>query len=119
MNPVYTDAPPRYTDKSCAYLQSQALFWIPTEGKRPDFTSFGSRDDRAISQRIKAPQQRAGELLVRHEKLCTATPAGVLLLRLAAQVALIESFKLTVTAHGSVGRSTNEPRPADPGICPE
>jgi LysR family transcriptional regulator, chromosome initiation inhibitor len=41
----------------------------------------------AISQRIKALEQRVGEVLVVREKPCTATPAGVPLLRFAAQTA--------------------------------
>jgi LysR family transcriptional regulator (chromosome initiation inhibitor) len=45
----------------------------------------------AISQRIKALEQRVGQVLVVREKPCTATPAGVPLLRLAAQTALLEA----------------------------
>jgi LysR family transcriptional regulator (chromosome initiation inhibitor) len=44
----------------------------------------------AISQRIKALEQRAGQVLVVREKPCTATAAGVPLLRLAVQTALLE-----------------------------
>jgi LysR family transcriptional regulator, chromosome initiation inhibitor len=43
----------------------------------------------AISQRIKALEQRVGQVLVVREKPCTATAAGVPLLRLAAQTALL------------------------------
>jgi DNA-binding transcriptional LysR family regulator len=45
----------------------------------------------AVSQRIKALEQRVGEVLVVREKPCTATAAGVPLLRLAAQTALLET----------------------------
>lgn len=45
----------------------------------------------AVSQRIKALEQRVGQVLVVREKPCTATAAGVPLLRLAAQTALLES----------------------------
>jgi LysR family transcriptional regulator, chromosome initiation inhibitor len=45
----------------------------------------------AISQRIKALEQRVGQVLVVREKPCTATPAGVPLLRLASQTALLEA----------------------------
>jgi LysR family transcriptional regulator (chromosome initiation inhibitor) len=44
----------------------------------------------AVSQRIKALEQRVGQVLVVREKPCTATAAGVPLLRLAAQTALLE-----------------------------
>ena len=48
----------------------------------------------AISQRIKALEQRVGQVLVIREKPCIATPAGVPLLRLAAQTAMLESDAL-------------------------
>jgi len=48
----------------------------------------------AVSQRIKTLEQRVGQVLVVREKPCTATPAGVPLLRLAAQTALLESEAL-------------------------
>lgn len=49
----------------------------------------------AISQRIKALEQRVGQVLVVREKPCTATAAGVPLLRLAAQTALLEAEALS------------------------
>ncbi len=48
----------------------------------------------AISQRVKALEQRVGQVLVVREKPCFATPSGVPLLRLAAQSALLESEAL-------------------------
>lgn len=48
----------------------------------------------AVSQRIKSLEQRVGQVLVRREKPCTATPTGIPLLRLAAQTALLESEAL-------------------------
>ncbi|AMO63593.1 chromosome replication initiation inhibitor protein [Mycolicibacterium phlei] len=48
----------------------------------------------AISQRIKALEQRVGQVLVVREKPCTATPAGAPLLRLATQTALLEAEAL-------------------------
>ena len=48
----------------------------------------------AVSQRIKALKQRVGQVLVVREKPCTATAAGVPLLRLAAQTALLEAEAL-------------------------
>ncbi len=48
----------------------------------------------AISQRIKALEQRVGQVLVVREKPCVATPAGVPLLRLAAQTAMLEAEAL-------------------------
>jgi LysR family transcriptional regulator, chromosome initiation inhibitor len=52
----------------------------------------------AISQRIKALEQRVGQVLVIREKPCRATTAGVPLLRLAAQTALLESEALAETS---------------------
>jgi LysR family transcriptional regulator (chromosome initiation inhibitor) len=48
----------------------------------------------AISQRIKALEQRVGQALVVRERPCTATTAGEPLLRLAAQTALLEAEAL-------------------------
>jgi LysR family transcriptional regulator, chromosome initiation inhibitor len=59
----------------------------------------------AISQRIKALEQRVGQVLVVREKPCTATPAGVPLLRLAAQTALLESEALAEMGGGSAHRA--------------
>jgi LysR family transcriptional regulator (chromosome initiation inhibitor) len=54
----------------------------------------------AVSQRIKALEQRVGQVLVVREKPCTATAAGVPLLRLAAQTALLEAEALTEMGGG-------------------
>ena len=48
----------------------------------------------AVSQRIKALEQRVGQVLVLRGKPCRATTAGVPLLRLAAQTAILESEAL-------------------------
>ncbi|MET0896423.1 MAG: LysR family transcriptional regulator ArgP [Mycobacterium sp.] len=56
----------------------------------------------AVSQRIKALEQRVGQVLVIREKPCQATAAGIPLLRLAAQTALLETEALAETAGGSV-----------------
>jgi LysR family transcriptional regulator (chromosome initiation inhibitor) len=48
----------------------------------------------AVSQRIKTLEQRVGQVLVVREKPCRPTAAGVPLLRLAAQTALLESEAL-------------------------
>jgi LysR family transcriptional regulator, chromosome initiation inhibitor len=45
----------------------------------------------AISQRIKGLEQRVGQVLVVREKPCRVTSAGIPLLRLAAQTAMLES----------------------------
>ncbi|BBW99118.1 transcriptional regulator ArgP [Mycolicibacterium moriokaense] len=55
----------------------------------------------AISQRIKALEQRVGQVLVIREKPCVATTAGVPLLRLAAQTALLEAEALSEMAGGN------------------
>jgi LysR family transcriptional regulator, chromosome initiation inhibitor len=56
----------------------------------------------AVSQRIKALEQRVGQVLVVREKPCTATAAGVPLLRLAAQTTLLEAEALAAMG-GSEG----------------
>jgi LysR family transcriptional regulator (chromosome initiation inhibitor) len=55
----------------------------------------------AVSQRIKALEQRVGQVLVVREKPCVATAAGVPLLRLAAQTALLESEALAEMGDGA------------------
>ncbi len=54
----------------------------------------------AISQRIKALEQRVGQVVVVREKPCVATTAGVPLLRLAAQTALLEAEALAEMGGG-------------------
>jgi LysR family transcriptional regulator, chromosome initiation inhibitor len=49
----------------------------------------------AVSQRIKALEQRLGQVLVRRGKPCRPTEAGKALVRLAGQVALLESETMT------------------------
>src|SRR5712672_4376096 len=61
-----------------------------------EFGSFDAAAERlhvtpsAVSQRIKALEQRVGQVLVVREKPCKATGAGIPLVRLAAQTALLE-----------------------------
>jgi LysR family transcriptional regulator (chromosome initiation inhibitor) len=70
------------------------------------FGSFDAAAERlhvtpsAVSQRIKALEQRVGQVLVVREKPCTATSAGVPLLRLAAQTALLEAEALAEMGGG-------------------
>ena len=59
----------------------------------------------AVSQRIKAMEKAVGQVLVVREKPCKATPAGVPLLRLAAQTALLESEALAEIGGGSGERT--------------
>lgn len=54
----------------------------------------------AVSQRVKALEQRVGQVLVRRERPCTVTAAGVPLLRLAAQSALLEAEALAELGGG-------------------
>jgi LysR family transcriptional regulator (chromosome initiation inhibitor) len=76
-----------------------------------EFGSFDAAADKlhvtpsAVSQRIKALEQRVGQVLVVREKPCRVTAAGVPLLRLAAQTALLEAEALAETAGGSVQRT--------------
>lgn len=68
-----------------------------------DLGSFDAAAERlhvtpsAISQRIKSLEQRVGQVLVVRQKPCSVTDAGVPLLRLAAQIALLESEALRET----------------------
>ena len=55
----------------------------------------------AVSQRIKALEQRVGQVLVVREKPCAATAAGIPLLRLAAQTALLETEALAEMVGGA------------------
>lgn len=59
----------------------------------------------AVSQRIKALEQRVGQVLVVREKPCRATAAGVPLLRLAAQTALLEAEALAEMSDDPDGSS--------------
>src|SRR6478735_10966781 len=54
----------------------------------------------AISQRIKALEQRVGQVVVVREKPCVATAAGVPLLRFAAQTTLLEAEALAEMGGG-------------------
>ena len=54
----------------------------------------------AISQRIKALEQRVGQVLVVRGKPCVATVAGVPLLQPAAQTTLLESEALAELGEG-------------------
>lgn len=49
----------------------------------------------AVSQRIKALEQRIGQVLVVRQKPCAATPSALPLLRLAVQSALLQDEALT------------------------
>jgi LysR family transcriptional regulator (chromosome initiation inhibitor) len=72
-----------------------------------EFGSFDAAAERlhvtpsAVSQRIKALEQRVGQVLVVREKPCRATAAGIPLVRLAAQMAMLESEALVETEGGS------------------
>lgn len=58
----------------------------------------------AISQRIKALEQRVGQVLVVREKPCKATAAGIPLIRLAAQTAMLESEALDAVGYRAGAR---------------
>jgi len=60
----------------------------------------------AVSQRVKALEQRLGQVLIVREKPCTATQAGVPLLRLAAQTELLEAEALTAMGGHEAGSFT-------------
>src|SRR3982074_2887920 len=76
-----------------------------------EFGSFDAAAERlhvtpsAVSQRIKALEQRVGQVLVIRERPCKPTAAGIPLVRLAAQTAMLESEALAETGGGSVERT--------------
>src|ERR1700745_601380 len=76
-----------------------------------EFGSFDAAAERlhvtpsAVSQRIKALEQRVGQVLVVREKPCKPTGAGIPLVRLAAQTGMLESEVLAETGSGSVERT--------------
>lgn len=60
----------------------------------------------AVSQRIKSLETRVGQVLAVREKPCVATPAGVPLLRRAAQTAMLEYEALTEMGGGGLAART-------------
>ncbi|MDY6997232.1 MAG: LysR family transcriptional regulator ArgP [Actinomycetota bacterium] len=58
----------------------------------------------AISQRIKALEQHVGQVVVLREKPCVPTTAGLPLLRLAAQMTLLETEALAEMRGGPPGQ---------------
>jgi LysR family transcriptional regulator (chromosome initiation inhibitor) len=77
-----------------------------------EFGSFGAAAEQlhvtpsAVSQRIKALETRVGQVLVVREKPCRPTAAGIPLLRLAAQTAMLESEALAETSGGTSSERT-------------
>ncbi len=75
-----------------------------------EFGSFDAAAERlyvtpsAVSQRIKALETRVGQVLVVREKPCRATSAGIPLLRLAAQTAVLETEALAETGGTSTAQ---------------
>jgi LysR family transcriptional regulator (chromosome initiation inhibitor) len=76
-----------------------------------EFGSFDAAAERlhvtpsAVSQRIKALEQRVGQVLVVREKPCKPTAAGIPLVRLAAQTAMLESEVFAEMGGGAVERT--------------
>jgi len=68
-----------------------------------------------VSQRIKALEQRVGQVRVVREKPCTATTWGVPLLRLTAQAALLEVQALAGMVHQLAPMHVGCPQVADIG----
>ena len=63
----------------------------------------------AVSQRIKALEQRLGQVLVRRGRPCLPTEAGTALVRLAGQTALLQSETLATIRGTGAGESTRLP----------
>ncbi|RFA10180.1 transcriptional regulator ArgP [Subtercola boreus] len=63
----------------------------------------------AVSQRVKAMEQRAGQILVERSNPVRTTPAGDVVLRLARQVQLVETEALTELGQAGVGEGTARP----------
>lgn len=91
----------RIIDVSLARQQLEAFAAVIELGSFDAAASQLHVTPSAISQRIKALEQWVGKVLVIRGKPCAATPAGVPLLRLATQTALLESEALAETAGGS------------------
>jgi len=67
----------------------------------------------AVSQRVKALEQRLGQVLVRRSKPAVPTEAGQALVRLAGQVALLENETLSaIRGTGPRGATTGAADPA-------
>lgn len=84
-------------------LDGQQLVAFATVIELGSFDAAASRlhvTPSAVSQRIKALEQRVGQVLVVRGRPCTATTVGVPLLRLAAQMAMLESEALAETVGG-------------------
>jgi LysR family transcriptional regulator (chromosome initiation inhibitor) len=60
----------------------------------------------AVSQRIKALEQAVGQVLVRRARPCAPTTAGEALVRLAAQIALLETEALDAARGALTGART-------------
>lgn len=58
----------------------------------------------AVSQRIRALESAAGQVLVRRSSPCVATPAGETLVRLARQTALLHAEARAALGEGARGR---------------
>lgn len=85
------------------YVDSQQLAAFAAVIEQGSFDAAAARlhvTPSAISQRIKALEQRVGQVLVVREKPATATAAGAPLLRLAAQTALLETEALAEMSGG-------------------
>ena len=63
----------------------------------------------AVSQRIKAMEQRLGQVLVRRGRPCLPTEAGTALVRLAGQVSLLQGEALATIRGGGLGGTTRLP----------
>lgn len=63
----------------------------------------------AVSQRIKALEQRLGQVLIRRGRPCLPTEAGTALVRLAGQVSLLQSEALTTIRGAGSGGATRIP----------
>lgn len=60
----------------------------------------------AVSQRVKALEQRSGQVLVRRSRPCRPTAAGQVLVRLAGQMALLEKEALRAVEPAGSGTVT-------------
>lgn len=80
--------------------KARRLAAVPDQGSFDAAAAVLHVTPSAVSQRIKALEQRVGQVLVVREKPGTATIAGVPSLRLAAQTALLETEALAEMGGG-------------------
>ncbi|QGF23717.1 LysR family transcriptional regulator ArgP [Raineyella fluvialis] len=87
------------------FEQLRALLAVVDEGTFEAAADELRVSPSAISQRIKALEASVGNVVVRRTVPCTATEAGAVLLRMARQVALLETEAIEALGAGDPGQA--------------